>query len=94
MAVWTYPALEKVILGQPAAATARAEAERLGVSRVFIITSGSVARSQFLGAVTSALGDRCAGVFSGVRAHIPLDDILAASAAARGAGAEDRKSVV
>ena len=88
MPVWTFPALEKVILGQPAAATIRAEAERLGVSRVFIVTSASLAQSHFLGTITATLADRCAGVFCGVRAHIPLDDILQAADAARAARAD------
>jgi maleylacetate reductase len=88
MAVWTYLALEKVILGQAAAPTVRAEAERLGASRIFIVTSASVARSSFLESLKAGLEDRLAGVFPGVRAHIPLDDVLAAAAAARAARAD------
>jgi maleylacetate reductase len=88
MAVWTYPALDKVIIGEPAGPTVEAEADRLGARRLFVITSGSVGRSSFLADLAAALGDRLVGTFDGVRAHIPMEDILAASAAARAAQAD------
>lgn len=84
------PAQERIVHGKPARAAVLAEAERLGARRVFIITGRS------LGAladgpvqqVAAALGERHAGSFSGVRAHSPREDVVAAAAAARQAGAD------
>ncbi len=87
-ATWTFPAIDKVFLGAAAPATVVAETARLGCSRVFVVTSASVARSAFLGEIVAALGPRHAGTFSGVRAHIPLEDIVAAAAGARACAAD------
>ncbi len=42
---YSYTALERVVLGQPAAPAVAAEIDRLGRRRVFVVTSRSVAAS-------------------------------------------------
>ncbi len=87
-AVWTYPTLEKVIIGAPAGATVASEADRLARERVFIVTSKSVGRSALAGSIVEALGARFAGMFAEIRPGKPLDDIFAAAEAAREARAD------
>jgi maleylacetate reductase len=87
-ATWIYPTLEKVIIGAPAAATIASEADRLDRKRAFVITSKSVASSDLLDSIAKSLRDRYAGLFDGIRPGKPLEDILAAAAAARAADAD------
>ena len=60
--------IERVVYGKPAGPALRAEAERLGARRVFVTTSKSVAQSALLADVIRDLGDRYAGVYSGITA--------------------------
>jgi alcohol dehydrogenase class IV len=55
------------------------ELARLDCRRAVILCGSSLARSPLLELVRSAAGDRCAGVFSGVRVHSPIPDVLAAA---------------
>src|SRR5258708_32742654 len=63
--------IERVVYGKPAGPALRAEAERLGAKRVFVTTSKSVAQSAPLADVIRDLGERYAGVYSGITAHSP-----------------------
>jgi maleylacetate reductase len=80
---YRYSALERVVLGQPAAAAVAAEIGRLGRRRVFVATSRSVAASAPFSAIIDALGERCLGVYPDVTAHGPLECVISGSAAAR-----------
>lgn len=80
---YSYTALERVVLGQPAAPAVAAEIDRLGRRRVFVVTSRSVAASSPFATILKALGERCVGIYPGVTAHGPLDCVIAATAAAR-----------
>lgn len=54
------------------------ELDRLNSRRAVIVCGSSLARdSSLLGLVRSAMGDRCAGVFAGVRAHSPVPAVEA-----------------
>jgi len=55
------------------------ELERLGSSRAVIFGGASLARLGSLDLVRAATLDRCAGVFTGVKAHSPLDAVEAAA---------------
>ena len=66
----------------------RAEAERLGARRVFVTTSKSVAQSALLADVVRDLGDRYAGVYSGITAHSPRPCVIEGARLAREAGAD------
>ena len=88
--VFAIQAQERIVHGQPAGPAVRAEAERLGARRVFVVSTRSLAALADgpLQRVVAALGDRHAGSFSTVRAHSPREDVIAATAAARAAGAD------
>jgi maleylacetate reductase len=78
---WT--AQERVVHGKPAAEAVRAEIERIGAKRVLLLTTRSLADGPLIRNVTSALGDRCAGRFSEIRAHSPREAVIAGAALAR-----------
>src|SRR5882757_4361863 len=80
---YKYSALERVVLGQPAAPAVVAEIDRLGRRRVFVVTTRSVALSSPFATIIEALGKRCVGLYSGVTAHGPLECVISGSAAAR-----------
>ncbi|MFZ5779449.1 MAG: iron-containing alcohol dehydrogenase [Pseudomonadota bacterium] len=80
--------IERVVYGRPAGAALRAEAERLGVRRVFVTTSRSVAQSALLADIVRELGDRYAGVYPGVTAHSPRPCVVEGARLAREAGAD------
>jgi maleylacetate reductase len=80
---YRYSAQERVIVGQPAPEAIGAELDRLGRSRVFVITTRSVAAAAPFAAIVEALGERCVGVYSEVSAHGPRECVIAAAAAAR-----------
>jgi maleylacetate reductase len=83
---WT--SQERVVHGKPAAEAVRAEIERVGAKRVLLLTTRSLADSRVVRDVTSALGDRCAGRFSDIRAHSPREAVIAGAALAREAEAD------
>jgi maleylacetate reductase len=80
--------IERVVYGKPAGPALRAEAERLGAKRVFVTTSKSVAQSALLADVVNELGDRYAGVYSGITAHSPRPCVIEGARLAREAGAD------
>ncbi len=82
-------ATERVTLGVPAAAAVAAEAERLGAKRVFLLVSRFLAEStDEIRRIEAALGAAHAATHHGIRPNAPRSDVLAATAAARAAGAD------
>jgi alcohol dehydrogenase len=56
------------------------ELERLNSRRAVIFCGATLARNgSQIDLIRSAMGERCAGVFSGVRAHSPVPDVVAGS---------------
>jgi alcohol dehydrogenase len=55
------------------------ELERLGSRRAVIFCGSTLSRDPLLDLVRSAMGERCAGVFPGVRAHSPRPAVEAAA---------------
>jgi maleylacetate reductase len=88
--VYKIPAQERIVFGEPAGETVVAEVARLGAQRVFLTSSASLARLADgpLQQVQRALGERCVGVYSAMRAHSPREDVVAAANAAREARAD------
>ena len=88
--VFAIQAQERIVHGQPAGPAVRAEAERLGARRVFLVSTRSLATLADgpLQRVQAALGDRHVGTFAAVRAHSPREDVIAAANQARAAGAD------
>ena len=80
--------IERVVYGKPAGAVLRAEAERLGAKRVFVMTTKSVAQSALLADVIRELGDRYAGVYAGITAHSPRPCVIEGAGLARDAKAD------
>jgi maleylacetate reductase len=80
--------IERVVYGKPAGPALRAEAERLGAKRVFVTTTKSVAQSALLADIVRDLGDRYAGVYSGITAHSPRPCVIEGARLAREAGAD------
>jgi maleylacetate reductase len=88
--IFNVPAQERIVHGQPAGAAVRAEAERLGARRVFLVSGrslGALAEGP-LQRVAAALGPLHVGTFAAVRAHSPREDVIAATLAARACGAD------
>lgn len=78
---WT--AQERVVHGKPAAEAVPAEIERIGATRVLLLTTQSLTTSRLIRDVTSALGDRCVGRFAAIRAHSPREAVIAGAELAR-----------
>jgi maleylacetate reductase len=81
--------MNRVIFGQPAAATIVAEADRLGAKRVFLLTGRTLNRdTDEVEKLRRALGSRFAGVHDHMPAHSPRDAVVACANAARAAGTD------
>ena len=81
--------IDRVIYGKPAATTLAAEAERLDARRVFMLVSSTLDReTTWVQDMRDALGARYAGSHGGMPSHTPRDAVLAATDAARAAGAD------
>ncbi len=86
---YRYPAMNRVIYGQNFAAALAAERARKGAERVFLMAGATLSRETgFVDEVRAALGAHLAGVFTGIGAHTPRLDVVAAANAARAAGAD------
>ncbi len=84
-----FTAMNRVIFGKPAAASIAAEAERLGATRVFVLSGRTLNRqTDEVGKIKAALGERFAGVFDHMPAHSPRDAVVACANAAREAGCD------
>jgi alcohol dehydrogenase class IV len=68
-----YPATERVVSGPKSTAELGAECDRLGLGRVLLLSTPSLAGSAAEDSVRAALGDRCAGVSRRCAQHVPLD---------------------
>jgi alcohol dehydrogenase class IV len=85
---WTYYPVEKVQIGYDAASSVCRAAEQHHRRRVFVLTSRSVAGTSTVESIVRGLGPAHVGTFAGMRAHVPLDDVFAATDAAGVAGAD------
>ncbi|UWU68819.1 iron-containing alcohol dehydrogenase [Bradyrhizobium sp. NC92] len=84
-----FGAIEEVVFGHPAAEAIVAQMDRLGTSRAFLMVSGTLNRqTDEIEKIKHALGRRCAGLFDAMQAHTPREAVIAATQAAREAGAD------
>ena len=89
-----HPAGEGVVYGPGAVRRHLAGlVSKVGGTRPFVVTTGSVVRAGLVEEVGDALGNRPVGVFAGSREHTPAPVVLEAAAAARQAGADCLVSV-
>lgn len=88
--VYKIQSQERIVFGEPAGEAIAAESQRLGAKRVFLVSSASLARLDDgpLQQVQRALGERCVGAFTTMRAHSPREDVIAAANAACAARAD------
>lgn len=81
--------IERLIYGVPAAQALRAEVDRLGAQRVFLMVSGTMNRStDEVDKLRAALGSRYAGLHDHMPPHSPRDAVVDAANQARAAGAD------
>ncbi len=86
---YRFPPMESVVYGTPFAETLREQVETAGAHSVFLLASGTILRdTDMVGDIRRALGNRLAGVFAKIGAHTPRVDVVAATNAAREAGAD------
>jgi alcohol dehydrogenase class IV len=78
--------LEKVIYGPGKIKDLGPEAERRGLERVLVVTT--LGGFPILDQVTQSLGSRCAGVFNGVKQHVPRGTVNELQAAIEHANAD------
>ncbi|HXQ10976.1 MAG TPA: iron-containing alcohol dehydrogenase [Caulobacteraceae bacterium] len=84
-----FPTMEEVVYGRPAAAAVAALADAFGAQRLLFVTTRSLdTPNGAVAGLKAALGARCVGVFSAIRAHSPREDVVACADAARAAGAD------
>ncbi|MDA9432888.1 iron-containing alcohol dehydrogenase [Bradyrhizobium sp. CCBAU 51627] len=84
-----YGAIEEVVFGHPATEAIVAQMDRLRTQRAFLMVSGTLNRqTNEITKIVQALGPRCAGLFDAMPAHTPREAVIAATNAAREAGAD------
>ena len=87
--VFQFPAMDRVVHGEPFAAALGREVERLDGHAVFVLASGTLAReTDVVEQLRAVLGNRLAGVWARIGAHTPRTDVVAAANAARTAKAD------
>jgi maleylacetate reductase len=86
---YLFPRMDRVLFGRPLVETVAAEMERLGARRAFLLASRTLAATTDLVArLRERLGARCCGLWTGIAAHTPRTEVVAAAAAVRAAGAD------
>jgi alcohol dehydrogenase class IV len=86
---YDYIPQERIVFGRPSAEAIRAEAERLGKSRLFIVTARSLNRkTTAIDDLRAALGELVVGLYDDCIAHTPRETVLACAEAVREAGAD------
>src|SRR4051794_1726262 len=86
---YRFPQMESVVFGKPFAEALAHEVDRLDVRAVFVLASGTLARTtDNVDRLRQILGNRVAGVCAKIGAHTPRIDVVDAANAARQAGAD------
>jgi maleylacetate reductase len=81
--------MDEVVFGRPAAEAVAAQLDRLGAARAFLMVSGTLNRNtDEIEKIRSRLGSRCVATFDAMPPHTPREAVIAATEAARSAGAD------
>ncbi len=80
---YRFTQLESVLFGPGKLLALGRELERRGLKRALVITGKTLGSSPLIDRVKGALGERLAGVFSGIQQHVPSKTLAAAVAEAR-----------
>ena len=84
-----YSRQEEVIYGRPAAEALADTARALGARRILLTTTRSLAGPEGLArTLATHLRDLCVGVFGGVKAHSPREDVVEGARRARSVGSD------
>jgi maleylacetate reductase len=84
-----FGAMDEVVFGRPAAEAVNAQMGRLGARRAFLMVSGTLNRETGeIEKIRDILGPRCVATFDAMPPHTPREAVIAASEAARAAGAD------
>ncbi len=84
-----FSGMDSVTFGRPAAEVVAEEARKLGAERVFLMVSNTLNnKTDEIETVRTALGNLCSGSFDNMAPHTPRGDVIAATKAAREAGAD------
>jgi len=79
-----YPRQEEVVYGRPAADALAETARAHSCERLFVISTRSLGGADGLASnVAKHLGDRCVGLFDGIRAHSPRESVIEGAHQAR-----------
>ena len=85
----TFGAMDEVVFGQPAAIALLDVVKRLGAKRVFLMVSGTLLRETHeIARIRAGLGGHFAGMIDAMPPHTPRSAVIAATKAARAAGAD------
>ena len=85
---YAFPAIEKIVFGEPASKAIASEVEGRRKRRVLVLTSSSLRQSELVYSVANALGSSHSATFSKISAGSPRSEILAAAALAREVSAD------
>lgn len=82
------PRVETVVQGVGAVSQLREELERRGLARAVLVTGRSVGSSEHFSRLANTLGELTAGVYTAIRAHNPVEQIIDLIEFVRGADAD------
>ncbi len=87
--IYSYPGTSRIVYGTDFAEALQRELDLVGARRVFVLASGTLARStDVIQRVRDALGEQFAGICAKIGAHTPRIDVVAAANTARAAQAD------
>jgi maleylacetate reductase len=81
--------MDEVVFGRPAAEAVAGQMDRLRLSRVLLMVSGTLNRqTDEIDKIRNSLGSRCVATFDAMPPHTPREAVIAAAEQARAAGAD------
>src|SRR5882724_3169936 len=84
-----FGAMDEVVFGRPASEAVVEQIDRLGVTKAFLMVSGTLNReTDEIAKIRRALGSRCVAVFDAMPPHTPRSAVIAATEQARAAKAD------
>ncbi|MFL6828182.1 MAG: maleylacetate reductase, partial [Bradyrhizobium sp.] len=75
-----FGAMDEVVFGRPAAEAIPSQMDRLGLSRAFLMVSGTLHRNtDEIHKIRESLGRRAVGTFDAMPSHTPREAVIAAT---------------
>ncbi len=83
------PSIASIVFGIGSVQRLKEKVEELGAKRALVVTGATIVKNtDLVDQVKSALGDKYAGVFSGVRQHVPRQCVIEGAGMARELGVD------